>query len=82
MDRLEEAPNGRWYLGAMNDALFIIDGPPRPSNDDVVHERGANAIVPGVVGAAREAYAKAIVDAHNEIVDRLTRELAAAQAAR
>ena len=26
---------GPWYVGAMNDCLFIIDQPPRPSNDDV-----------------------------------------------
>jgi hypothetical protein len=29
---------GPWYVGAMNDCLFVIDKPPRPSNDDVVPE--------------------------------------------
>lgn len=73
---MDSEKDGRWYLGAMNDALFIIDQPPRPSNDDVVHERGGAAIAPGVVGAEREDYAKKIVDAHNAVVAALRRQLA------
>jgi hypothetical protein len=28
-----------WHIGTMNDGLFIINAPSRPSNDDVWHER-------------------------------------------
>jgi hypothetical protein len=26
---------GPWYVGAQNDGLYIINKPPRPSNDDI-----------------------------------------------
>lgn len=26
---------GPWFVGSQNDALFIINKPPRPSNDDI-----------------------------------------------
>ena len=29
-----------WYVGAQNDALYIINKPPRPSNDGMNHEHG------------------------------------------
>lgn len=35
---------GPWYVGAMNDALFVIDKPPRPSNDDVHPDRDVTVI--------------------------------------
>ena len=36
----------KYYVGAQNDALYIIDKPPRPSNDDQWHDRpdGPNVI--------------------------------------
>jgi len=34
----------KWYVGAKNDGLFIIDKPPRPSNDDVVDIPDVNVI--------------------------------------
>jgi hypothetical protein len=34
----------RWYVGSMNDCLFIIDQPPRPSNDDVNPDHDVNVI--------------------------------------
>lgn len=55
----------RWYLGAMNDALFIIDAQPRPSNDYVIHDRkdGPELVIP--VHGLSDKQAQAIVDAHN-----------------
>jgi hypothetical protein len=30
---------GPWYVGAQNDALYITNKPPSPSNDNPVHDR-------------------------------------------
>lgn len=55
----------RWYLGAMNDGLFIINTPPRPSTDDIWHDRpDGPTLVLNVVALSQEQ-AQAIVDAHN-----------------
>lgn len=35
---------GPWYVGAMNDCLFIIDQAPRPSNDDVNPDREVTVV--------------------------------------
>ena len=60
----------RWYLGSMNDGLFIIDAPPRPSTDDVFHDRtNGPSLVLNVVALTSEQ-AQAIVDAHNAEVRR------------
>lgn len=59
------SPSNRWYLGSMNDGLFIIDMPPRPSTDDIWHDRPDG---PGMVLNVTDlphAKAQAIVDAHN-----------------
>lgn len=55
----------RWYLGSQNDGLFIIDTPPRPSNDDAIHDRkdGPSLVIP--LGDIPKSRAQAIVDAHN-----------------
>ena len=34
-----QPPSMRWHLASMNDGLFIINAPPRPSTDDVWHDR-------------------------------------------
>lgn len=34
----------KWYVGAMNDALFVIDAPPRPSTDDITEQPNVNVI--------------------------------------
>jgi hypothetical protein len=54
-----------WYLGAQNDGLFIIDTPPRPSNDDQWHDRtdGPELVIP-LSGVSKDV-AQWIVDAHN-----------------
>lgn len=55
----------RWYVGSMNDALFIIDTPPRPSTDDTWHDRpDGPKMVLAVEGLTPERV-KFIVDAHN-----------------
>lgn len=55
----------RWYVGAMNDVLFIINRPPRPSNDDVWFDRpdGPTMVLPTYPLADERV--QAIVDAHN-----------------
>lgn len=54
-----------WYLGAQNDGLFIINRPPRPSNDHPIHDRadGPTLVLP--LGNMPEKQARAIIDAHN-----------------
>lgn len=47
------------YVGAMNDGLFIIDQPPRPSNDDRYHERTGVNIVAKMAGSDSDAMARA-----------------------
>jgi hypothetical protein len=57
----------RWYLGSMNDGLFIIDKPPRPSTDAIVYGND-NPNAPGLVlpvWPLSVERAQAIVDAHN-----------------
>lgn len=57
----------RWYLGSMNDGLFIIDRKPSGSGTDV--PPGVYASDPEMVltvVALSEEQAQAIVDAHNE----------------
>lgn len=60
-----DLPFGKWYVGAMNDALFLINTPPRPSTDDAWHERpdGPSMSIP--VPGLTVAQAQAICDAHN-----------------
>lgn len=59
----DKGADERWYLGAQNDGLFIINRPPRPSNDDVDPDSGPTLAIP-VAGISRQA-AQTIVDAHN-----------------
>lgn len=55
----------RWYLGTMNDGLFIIDRSPRPSTDEQWHDRpDGPKLVLNVTGLSQEA-AQRIVDAYN-----------------
>jgi hypothetical protein len=63
---------GRWYLGAMNDGLFIIDRPPSPSGTDVppgIYAHDPEMALP--VWPLSEERARAIVDAHNAALDRV-----------
>lgn len=55
----------KWYLGSMNDGLFIIDTPPRPCNDDMFFDRedGPNVVLN--VTDLPLSKAMAIVEAHN-----------------
>ncbi len=65
-----EAGPERWYLGAMNDGLFIINTPPRPSTDDQWHDRpNGPTLVLNIVALTHER-AQAIVDAHNAALRR------------
>lgn len=51
----------KWYIGAQNDALFIIDQPPRPSTDDTVDVADVSVIA----GPLKSADAERIVGAWN-----------------
>ena len=64
-----------WHLGSMNDGLFIIDTPPRPSTDEVYHDhKDGPTMVLNVTELPHEK-AQAIVDAHNRALSyRLTVE--------
>jgi hypothetical protein len=55
----------KWHLGSMNDGLFIIDTPPRPSTDDVWHERLDGPEMVLAVSGLTNKQAQAICDAHN-----------------
>ena len=58
----------RFYVGSMNDGLFIIDTPPRPSTDDVWYDRpdGPGIAIPMGTDAA---LANRLVDAWNGVLD-------------
>ena len=60
-----------WHLGAMNDGLFIIDAPPRPSTDDIVHDREDGPTMILNVTDLPEAKAQAVVNAHNAAIHAL-----------
>lgn len=60
-----------WHLGAMNDGLFIIDAPPRPSTNDIVHDREDGPTMILNVTDLPEAKAQAIVNAHNAAIHAL-----------
>lgn len=63
---MNESNSQRWYLGSMNDGLFIIDAPPSPSGTDVPpgdYGRGPNMVLN--VTELTLAKAQAICDAHN-----------------
>lgn len=57
-----------WHLGSMNDGLFIINCPPRPSTDDVYHERTDGPTLVLNVTDLPVKKAQAIVDAHNTAI--------------
>lgn len=65
-----------WHLGTMNDGLFIIDAVPRPSTDDVVHDRTDGPTLILNVTDLPHTKAEAIADAHNAAIETLTRRLA------
>jgi hypothetical protein len=69
---VEELVVKQWWLGSQNDGLFIINQPPRPSNDDQFHERtdGPSFVVP--LGTLKEKHAQALVDEHNRTASALT----------
>lgn len=67
---------GPWYLGSLNDGLFIINTPPRPSTDEVWHDRPDGPTLVLNVVALEQEQSQAIVDVHNAEVSRLRAELA------
>lgn len=70
----------RWYLGSMNDGLFIINTPPRPSNDDVWHDRpDGPSMVLNVTSLTRQE-AQSVVDAHNAYISAAKSEPVAVKA--
>lgn len=56
-----------WYLGAMNDGLFIINKPPRSAEGELWQDQPDGPSV--VLGPfTTEALAQAVVDAHNATI--------------
>lgn len=49
------AEQKRWHVGAQNDILYVIDKPPRPSNDDI--NPNADVEVIAKVYQAKEGHA-------------------------
>ncbi|KPL55536.1 hypothetical protein ABB55_27615 [Prosthecomicrobium hirschii] len=80
MSPLDTSPAAlrEWRLGAMNDGLFIIDAPPRPSTDDIIHDREDGPTLILNVTDLPEAKARAIVNAHNAALRTLAAENEAA----
>lgn len=68
-ERKTNMKDGKWYLGAMNDGLFIIDEPPQPAPIDYFCDADHSVNVIVAMGNDR-ARAEAIIEAHNTIVDR------------
>lgn len=64
-----------WHLGSMNDGLFIINTPPRPSTDDQWHDRPDGPTVVLNVTDLSAKKAQAVVDAHNTAIRALGEKL-------
>lgn len=62
---------GKWYLGAMNDGLFIIDAPPQPAPVDYFCDVDHDVNVIVAMGTDRTK-AEAIIEAHNAAIDAVT----------
>lgn len=55
----------KWYLGSMNDGLFIINTPPSPDNDNPWFDTPHGPSMVLNVTDLTEKKAQAICDAHN-----------------
>jgi hypothetical protein len=55
----------KWYVGAMNDACFIVDTEPRPSTDYLPSDRAGGAEF--IAGPIDEKLARRVVDEHNAV---------------
>lgn len=53
----------KWYLGAQNDGLFIIDRSPATSNDHPIHDAPVTVISP--VPDGFKQFAEIAIAAHN-----------------
>lgn len=63
MDETTKPTKGPWYVGAQNDAMFVIDQPPRPSNDDINPNHDVNVLAKVYDGPHGEANARLIAAA-------------------
>jgi len=61
--------NYKWYIGTMNDGLFIIDQPPQPAPIDYACGIDHDVNVIAAMGNDR-IRTEAIVAAHNETIGR------------
>lgn len=47
---------GPWYVGSQNDMLYVINKPPRPSNDHPNHEADVTTIAQVSINRSLHAY--------------------------
>lgn len=64
----EKMREALWYVGAQNDALYIINSKPRPSNDDQWNDSPHGPTMALLVAGLTQEQAQAICDAHNSTV--------------
>lgn len=67
-DNIVPGTNDRWYLGALNDGLFIINQPPSPCGTDIPPDWGTPPSLVLNVTDLPQDKAQAIVDAHNAFI--------------
>jgi hypothetical protein len=65
LESAAQAAPMRWHLASMNDGLFIINAPPRPSNDDIWPDRKDGPSIVLNVTELPADKARKIVDAMN-----------------
>jgi hypothetical protein len=73
--------HGKWYIGTMNDGLFIINRPPRPAPVDYLTAGDPDLKVIASMGNDK-LRTEAIVKAHNEVIEQLRELLTAYRAKR
>lgn len=59
----------KWYIGAQNDLLFIINTPPRPAGSEPWHDRPDGPSLAILVDKLDKERIQEIVDAHNAAVN-------------
>lgn len=64
----ERITNEKWYVGAMNDALFIINEPPRPSPVDYHNPELRTKVIAKVSEPHQEGWTREEYEAHANLL--------------